>query len=83
MSEPVLAMIAAFIVCALLRFPIAMMMFCCGLVYLWTSRQDVGLLVDQTLNSTFQLGVLLAIPMFILAGELMTRGGVTQRLVHF
>ena len=53
MSEPVLAMIAAFVVCALLRFPIAMMMFCCGLVYLWTSRQDVGLLVDQTLNSTF------------------------------
>jgi C4-dicarboxylate transporter, DctM subunit len=80
MSEPVLAMIAAFVGCALLRFPIALMMFCSGLVYLWTSRQDVGLLVDQTLNSTFQLGVLLAIPMFILAGNVMNAATISERI---
>jgi tripartite ATP-independent transporter DctM subunit len=80
MSEPVLAMIAAFVVCALLRFSIAMMMFCCGLVYLWMSRQDIGLLVDQTLNSTFQLGVFLAIPMFILAGNVMNAATISERI---
>ena len=83
MKDPVLLMCVAFVVFAMLRFSIALMMFGCGLVYLWASRQDIGLIVDQTLNSSFQLSVLLAVPMFILAGELMTRGGVTQRLVNF
>jgi tripartite ATP-independent transporter DctM subunit len=80
MSEPILAMSAAFVVFALLRFPIALMMFGCGLVYLWTSRQDVGLLVDQTLNSSFQLHVLLAIPMFILAGNVMNAATISERI---
>jgi tripartite ATP-independent transporter DctM subunit len=80
MSEPILAMSAAFVVFALLRFPIALMMFGCGLVYLWTSRQDIGLLVDQTLNSSFQLHVLLAIPMFILAGNVMNAATISERI---
>ncbi len=73
-------MSAAFVVFALLRFPIALMMFGCGLVYLWTSRQDIGLLVDQTLNSSFQLHVLLAIPMFILAGNVMNAATIRERI---
>jgi tripartite ATP-independent transporter DctM subunit len=73
-------MSAAFVVFALLRFPIALMMFGCGLVYLWTSRQDIGLLVDQTLNSSFQLHVLLAIPMFILAGNVMNAATISERI---
>jgi tripartite ATP-independent transporter DctM subunit len=80
MSTPVLAMCAAFVVCALLRFSIAMMMFCCGLIYLWMSRQDIGLIVDQTLNSSFQLSVLLAIPMFILAGNVMNAATISERI---
>src|SRR5262245_65433461 len=73
-------MSAAFVVFALLRFPIPLMMFGCGLVYLWTSRQDIGLLVDQTLNSSFQLHVLLAIPMFILAGNVMNAATISERI---
>ena len=73
-------MSAAFVVFALLRFPISLMMFGCGLVYLWTSGQDIGLLVDQTLNSSFQLHVLLAIPMFILAGNVMNAATISERI---
>jgi C4-dicarboxylate transporter, DctM subunit len=73
-------MSAAFVVFALLRFPIPLMMFGCGLTYLWTSRQDIGLLVDQTLNSSFQLHVLLAIPMFILAGNVMNAATISERI---
>ena len=73
-------MCAAFVVFAMLRFPIALMMFGCGLVYLWTSRQDIGLIVDQTLNSSFQLNVLLAIPMFILAGNVMNAATICERI---
>jgi tripartite ATP-independent transporter DctM subunit len=73
-------MCAAFIVFAMLRFSIALMMFGCGLVYLWASQQDIGLIVDQTLNSAFQLNVLLAIPMFILAGNVMNAATISERI---
>ncbi len=73
-------MCAAFVVFAMLRFSIALMMLGCGLVYLWASRQDIGLIVDQTLNSSFQLNVLLAIPMFILAGNVMNAATISERI---
>jgi tripartite ATP-independent transporter DctM subunit len=79
-ADPILLMCAAFVVFAMLRFSIALMMFSCGLVYLWTSRQDIGLIVDQTLNSSFQLNVLLAIPMFILAGNAMNAATISERI---
>jgi tripartite ATP-independent transporter DctM subunit len=40
-------------------------------------------LIPQQLMAGVDSFPLLAVPMFILAGELMTRGGVTQRLVQF
>jgi tripartite ATP-independent transporter DctM subunit len=79
-SDPILLMCLAFLVFAILRFSIALMMFGCGLVYLWASRQDIGLLVDQTLNSAFQLNVLLAVPMFILAGNVMNAATISERI---
>jgi C4-dicarboxylate transporter, DctM subunit len=79
-ADPILLMCAAFVVFAMLRFSIALMMFGCGLIYLWASQQDIGLIVDQTLNSTFQLNVLLAIPMFILAGNAMNAATISERI---
>ena len=78
--DPILLMCAAFVVFAMLRLSIALMMFGCGLVYLWASKQDIGLLVDQTLNSSFQLNVLLAIPMFVLAGNAMNAATISERI---
>lgn len=80
MSIAIAAMCGALVVAALLRFSIAMMMFVAGLVYLWTSGQDIGLVVDQTLNSAFQLQVLLAIPMFVLAGNVMNAATISERI---
>ena len=80
MSIAIWAMGGTFILAAILRFPISIMMFACGLVYLLVSKQDLGLIVDQTLNSTFQLYVLLAVPMFILAGNVMNAATISERL---
>lgn len=80
MSISIWAMGATFVAAAILRFPISLMMFSCGLVYLLVSGQDLGLIVDQTLNSTFQLYVLLAVPMFILAGNVMNAATISERL---
>jgi tripartite ATP-independent transporter DctM subunit len=42
--------------------------------------QDLGLLVDQTLNSMFSLYVLLAVPMFIFAGNVMNAATISERI---
>ncbi len=80
MSLALLGMGAAILVGALLRFSIVVSMFIGGLVYLWIKGQDIGLLVDQTLNSMFTLYVLLAVPMFILAGNVMNAATISERI---
>jgi len=65
---------------ALLRVPIAYAMFASGLCYLMAKGQDIGLIVDQVLSSMLTMYVLLAIPMFILAANLMNAATISERL---
>ncbi|NBX56119.1 MAG: TRAP transporter large permease [Betaproteobacteria bacterium] len=80
MSTALIAMGIVILVCALLRFSIVLMMFSSGIVYLWVKGQDIGLIVDQTLNSMFSMYVLLAVPMFIFAGNVMNASTVSERI---
>jgi tripartite ATP-independent transporter DctM subunit len=80
MSTALMAMGVVILVCALLRFSIVLMMFSSGIVYLWVKGQDIGLIVDQTLNSMFSMYVLLAVPMFIFAGNVMNASTVSERI---
>jgi tripartite ATP-independent transporter DctM subunit len=80
MSTALMAMGIVILVCALLRFSIVLMMFSSGIVYLWVKGQDIGLIVDQTLNSMFSMYVLLAVPMFIFAGNVMNASTVSERI---
>ena len=78
--SPLIALGAVFVVAAFLRLPIVLSMFASGIVYLWVSKQDIGLIVDQTLNSTITLNVLLAIPLFILTANVMNATTISERL---
>jgi tripartite ATP-independent transporter DctM subunit len=80
MSVAFIVLCAVFVLGAVLRFPVSLLMFTCGLAYLIAARQDIGLIVDQTLNSMFQLYVLLAVPMFILAGNIMNAATISERI---
>ena len=80
MSNALMAMCAMLVVGAILRFSIVLLMFTSGLVYLWVSKQDLGLIVDQTLNTMFGLYVMLAVPMFILAGNVMNAATISERI---
>lgn len=80
MSTALIAMGIVILVCALLRFSIVLMMFSSGIIYLWLKGQDIGLIVDQTLNSMFSMYVLLAVPMFIFAGNVMNASTVSERI---
>ena len=80
MSNALMAMCAMLVVGAILRFSIVLLMFTSGLAYLWVSKQDLGLIVDQTLNTMFGLYVMLAVPMFILAGNVMNAATISERI---
>ena len=64
----------------LLRAPIALAMLAGGVGYLLASRQDLGLAAEQILNGLYNGYVLLAVPMFIFAANVMNAGTISERL---
>ncbi|MGH2341062.1 TRAP transporter large permease [Segnochrobactraceae bacterium EtOH-i3] len=80
MTTPLILLCLAFIVGAALRVPVVLTMFGAGLVYLWSSHQDIGLLVDQTMNNMMGMSTMLAVPMFILAANVMNAATISERL---
>jgi C4-dicarboxylate transporter, DctM subunit len=65
---------------AVLRLPLALVMFAGGASYLFATKQDIGLLVGQVMNQMSAMYVLVAIPMFILAANIMNAAGISDRL---
>ena len=71
-----------FLALLLLSVPIALVLGLTALFYIWWSGQTVLLQsYAQQLFSGIESYGLLAIPLFMLTGELMNEGGITQRLV--
>ncbi len=73
-----------FIVLLLLRVPISFVLGITTIVYIILSN-NMGLLASapQRLYSALESYGLLAIPLFMMAGELMNSGGITKRLIDF
>ena len=65
---------------ALLRLPLALVMFAGGAAYLLATKQDIGLLVGQVMNQMAAMYVLVAVPMFILAANIMNAASISDRL---
>jgi tripartite ATP-independent transporter DctM subunit len=63
-----------------LRAPIGFSMLGAGIAYLGFKRQDLGLAAEQMLTGLSNSYVLLAVPLFILAANLMNAGTVSERL---
>ena len=58
-------------------------MLAAGFVYLMSTHQDVGLVVDQTMNGLYNSYLLIAVPMFIFVANIMNASGVIERLLNF
>ncbi len=80
MSTAFLILIAVFVGTALLRLPIAFAMLASGLAYLLVAGKDLALAAEQIMTSLQQSYVLLAVPMFILAANVMNAGTISERL---
>lgn len=73
----------AFVVLLIIGIPIAYVLGLTGVIYILAENNTRMLLsVPQSLYSGMESYSLLAIPLFMLAGELMNQGGITSRLVN-
>ena len=83
MSPALTTLLAVLLVGMLLRAPIAFAMLASGIAYLVVKGQDLGLAAEQILNGLYNGYVLLAVPLFIFAANLMNAGTISQRLFEF
>lgn len=73
---------ASFLVLLVLRVPVAFAMAMPSLIYLVGTNTPLTV-IPHIMTTAFDSFVLIAIPMFMLAGALMNSGGITDRLFDF
>ncbi|MEZ5594220.1 MAG: TRAP transporter large permease [Gammaproteobacteria bacterium] len=80
----------AFTLCLLALFtlaaigtPIAFSMILAAIVYLALSGQDLGLAAEQIIQGLYDSFILLAVPLFIVAANIMNAGTISDRLLQF
>ena len=83
MSTGFLTLVAAFLFFGAIGMPVGLAMLNGGILYLWVTGQDLALAAEQVLNSLFNSFVLLAVPLFIFAANIMNAGTISNRLLDF
>ena len=63
--------------------PVAYAILVGSLVYLMVAGQDIALAGEQILAGLYESFVLLAVPLFIVAANIMNAGTISQRLLQF
>jgi len=79
----VLTLILSFVFFLIIGVPIAFVLGLTPLVALLTQGDTPLVLVAQQIFTAMDTPILMAIPFFILAGNIMSTGGMTRRLVSF
>jgi C4-dicarboxylate transporter DctM subunit len=83
MPSPFEISVIVIVVLSLLGLPVGLSMLGASIVYLLVTGQDVGLAAEQVLQGLNNSYTLLAIPLFILAAEIMNMGSLSDRLLGF
>ena len=83
LASPFSISIVAITALALFGLPIGYAMIAGSILYLMMVGQDLGTVAEQLLNGMYQSWILLAVPLFILAAEIMNSGTMTERLLRF
>ena len=63
--------------------PIAHAMIAAAVVYLAMAGQDLGLAAEQIVQGVYDSYVILAVPLFIVAANIMNEGAISERLLDF
>lgn len=83
LASPFSISIVAITALALFGLPIGYAMIAGSILYLMMVGQDLATVAEQLLNGMYQSWILLAVPLFILAAEIMNSGTMTERLLRF
>lgn len=68
---------------AFLGLPMGLAMICGSVLYLVMRGQDMGIVAEQFLNGMYSNYIMLAVPLFILAAEIMNSGTLSERLLKW
>ena len=83
MTTALWALVSVVVVGMLLRMPIGFSMLMAGVAYLLVKGQDLGLVAEQVSNGLYNSYVLLAVPLFVFAANIMNAGTVSERIFDF
>ena len=79
--DPFFLCIASILVLAIIGLPIGLSMIVGSIFYLFLSGLDMGIAAEQFMNRMYSNYIILAVPLFILAAELMNTGSLSDRLL--
>ena len=82
-ASPFALTLWALVALTLLGLPIGHAMIGASILYLFLAGQDMSLAAEQLLNGLYNSYVLLAVPLFLFAAELMNIGSMSDRLLRF
>jgi C4-dicarboxylate transporter, DctM subunit len=83
LASPFSLSLVAITALAFLGLPIGHAMIAGSILYLLLAGLDLGTVAEQILNGMYSNYIILAVPLFILAAELMNIGSMTNRLLAF
>ncbi len=83
LADPFTLCLVAIVALSFLGLPIGHAMIGGSILYLWLAGLDMGTAAEQLLNGMYSSYILLAVPLFIFAAEIMNSGSMTARLLHF
>ena len=83
MTASFLIAVALFLGFGAIGMPIGFAMLVAGIGYLLAAGRDLGLAGEQVLNGLYNSFVLLAVPLFIFAANVMNAGTISDRLLNF
>ncbi|AUH33054.1 TRAP transporter large permease [Paracoccus tegillarcae] len=83
LTDPFTLSILSIVLLCIIGLPIGHAMIASSILYLMLAGLDMGTAAEQLLNGMFSSYILLAVPLFIVAAELMNAGSMTLRLLTF
>ncbi|HYD08294.1 MAG TPA: TRAP transporter large permease subunit, partial [Reyranella sp.] len=82
-SLPFAAALGLITVLAFMGLPMGVAMITGSILYLLMRGQDMGIAAEQFLNGMYTNYIMLAVPLFILAAEIMNSGSLSERLLKW
>jgi C4-dicarboxylate transporter DctM subunit len=82
-SLPFAAALGLITVLAFMGLPMGVAMITGSILYLLVRGQDMGIAAEQFLNGMYTNYIMLAVPLFILAAEIMNSGSLSERLLKW